>query len=196
MDAYERSRYILKYTAHIAVLYTFSGSHYFSSSPALFRLHFRSTLQFFFPSGCLLHFPVKTKRKPMEACCRCWLINLLKQIFTTFSSRRRVVLWHYRCINQAIWWLQAGTPANAISLKQITTIIICTSSRTHKYCAQSQQRGFIMHKEHLKDVWMGLVSGKPLLRDESSTRWPSRCLAMHIKTGACIYIFPNDLAKW
>lgn len=25
----ERSRYILKYTAHIAVLYTFSGSHYF-----------------------------------------------------------------------------------------------------------------------------------------------------------------------
>lgn len=35
-----------------------------------------------------------------------------------------------------------------------------------------------------------------LLRDESSTWWPSRCLAMHIKTGACINIFPNDLTKW
>lgn len=57
----------------------------------------------------------------------------------------------------------AGAPANAISLKEITTIIICTSSRAHKYCAQSQQRGFICIKEHLKDVWMGLVSGKPFV---------------------------------
>lgn len=91
----------------------------------------------------------------------------------------------------------AGALANVISLKQITTIIICTSSRAHKYCAQSQQRGFICIKEHLKDVcgW-GWWAESLLLRDESSTWWPSRCLAMHIKTGADINIFPNDLAKW
>lgn len=91
----------------------------------------------------------------------------------------------------------AGAPANVISLKQITTIIICTSSRAHKYCGQSQQRGFICIKEHLKDVcgW-GCWAESLLLRDESSTCWPSRCLAMHIKTGDGINIFPNDLAKW
>lgn len=91
----------------------------------------------------------------------------------------------------------AGAPANVISLKQITTIIICTSSRAHKYCGQSQQRGFICIKEHLKDVcgW-GCWAESLLLRDESSTCWPSRCLAMHIKTRDGINIFPNDLAKW
>lgn len=105
MDAYERSRYILKYTAHIAVLYTFSGPHYFSSSPALFRLHFRSTLQFFFQVAFCI-FPSKQKTQWRRG-WRLWLINLLKQIFTTFPSCRKGVLWHYRCINQAIWWLPA-----------------------------------------------------------------------------------------
>lgn len=108
MDAYERPRYILKYKAHIAVLYTFSGLHYFSSSPALFRLHFRSTLQFFSPRVAFWIFPSKQKKPWWRRGCRCWLINPLKQIFTTFSSHRKGVLWHYRCINQAIWWLPAA----------------------------------------------------------------------------------------
>ncbi len=87
MDAYERSRYILKYTAHIAVLYTFSGSHYFSSSPALFRLHFRSTLQFFPLQVAFCIFTSKQKRRRG---CRCWLINLLKQFLQPFCPAERV----------------------------------------------------------------------------------------------------------